>query len=267
MWNFFLFYFSISRIVLFFHLYIISLFPFLFIYLSIYLFICLFFYSFFFSIYLLYLFFNFISLSMTVSWLSFSHFYVLCSFFKDRIHFGTRSLICVSTPGHTAVRWIPTYFYSSCHLINFLLFVLFTLYSYIYTYFLFTYSSSSLELFSSSNDISPRYPSVLPSFLSSFLPSFFPPFFLPSFLPSYLLTFLPWLPSFLPYLLPSFPFLLFSLPLLHTHIFSFISPVLFQQGCFSFVLDDFTKVFTGDTLLIHGCGRTDFQVRTSQFNL
>jgi len=30
-------------------------------------------------------------------------------------------------------------------------------------------------------------------------------------------------------------------------------------GCFSFVLDDFSAVFTGDVLLIRGCGRTDFQ--------
>jgi sulfur dioxygenase len=30
-------------------------------------------------------------------------------------------------------------------------------------------------------------------------------------------------------------------------------------GCMSFVLDDETMVFTGDTLLIRGCGRTDFQ--------
>lgn len=30
-------------------------------------------------------------------------------------------------------------------------------------------------------------------------------------------------------------------------------------GCFSFVLDDMSKVFTGDVLLIRGCGRTDFQ--------
>ena len=154
---------------------------------------------------------------MTVSWLSFSHFYVLCSFFKDRIHFGTRSLICVSTPGHTAVRWIPTYFYSSCHLINFLLFVLFTLYSYIYTYFLFTYSSSSLQLFSSSNDISPRYPSVLPSFLPSYLPSFLD--FLSSFLSSFLPTFLP---SFLPSS-PSSPSFLGFLPSLLTYYLHFLS--------------------------------------------
>lgn len=31
------------------------------------------------------------------------------------------------------------------------------------------------------------------------------------------------------------------------------------QGCLSFVLDDLSKVFTGDALLIRGCGRTDFQ--------
>ena len=31
------------------------------------------------------------------------------------------------------------------------------------------------------------------------------------------------------------------------------------DGCLSFVLDDSTAVFTGDALLIRGCGRTDFQ--------
>jgi glyoxylase-like metal-dependent hydrolase (beta-lactamase superfamily II)/rhodanese-related sulfurtransferase len=31
------------------------------------------------------------------------------------------------------------------------------------------------------------------------------------------------------------------------------------DGCISFLLDDETMVFTGDTLLIRGCGRTDFQ--------
>ena len=31
------------------------------------------------------------------------------------------------------------------------------------------------------------------------------------------------------------------------------------EGCVSFVTDDETMVFTGDTLLIQGCGRTDFQ--------
>eukprot|EP01036_Dinobryon_divergens_P024863 gene24863-33352_t len=30
-------------------------------------------------------------------------------------------------------------------------------------------------------------------------------------------------------------------------------------GCFSYVLDDLSMVFTGDALLIRGCGRTDFQ--------
>ena len=32
------------------------------------------------------------------------------------------------------------------------------------------------------------------------------------------------------------------------------------NGCMSYILDDFSAVFTGDTLLIRGCGRTDFQV-------
>ena len=32
------------------------------------------------------------------------------------------------------------------------------------------------------------------------------------------------------------------------------------QGCVSYVLDDESMVFTGDALLIRGCGRTDFQV-------
>ena len=31
------------------------------------------------------------------------------------------------------------------------------------------------------------------------------------------------------------------------------------NGCMSFVLDDESMVFTGDALLINGCGRTDFQ--------
>jgi sulfur dioxygenase len=31
-------------------------------------------------------------------------------------------------------------------------------------------------------------------------------------------------------------------------------------GCMAFVLDDNSMVFTGDALLIRGCGRTDFQV-------
>ena len=35
-------------------------------------------------------------------------------------------------------------------------------------------------------------------------------------------------------------------------------------GCFSFVLDDYSAVFTGDALLIHGCGRTDFQGGSSE---
>lgn len=32
------------------------------------------------------------------------------------------------------------------------------------------------------------------------------------------------------------------------------------DGCTSYVLDDLSRVFTGDTLLIRACGRTDFQV-------
>ncbi len=31
------------------------------------------------------------------------------------------------------------------------------------------------------------------------------------------------------------------------------------DGCVSYVLDDWSRVFTGDALLIRGCGRTDFQ--------
>ena len=31
------------------------------------------------------------------------------------------------------------------------------------------------------------------------------------------------------------------------------------NGCSSFLLDDHSAVFTGDALLIRGCGRTDFQ--------
>jgi len=31
------------------------------------------------------------------------------------------------------------------------------------------------------------------------------------------------------------------------------------NGCLSFVMDDRSMVFTGDALLIRGCGRTDFQ--------
>ena len=35
-------------------------------------------------------------------------------------------------------------------------------------------------------------------------------------------------------------------------------------GCFTFILDDFSMVFTGDALLIRGCGRTDFQGGSSE---
>ena len=34
-------------------------------------------------------------------------------------------------------------------------------------------------------------------------------------------------------------------------------------GCASYVLDGGVAVFTGDTLLVRGCGRTDFQVGSS----
>ena len=46
----------------------------------------------------------------------------------------------------------------------------------------------------------------------------------------------------------------------HEMPLSFIVTCLIFQGCMSFVLDDNSMVFTGDTLLIRGCGRTDFQV-------
>ena len=36
------------------------------------------------------------------------------------------------------------------------------------------------------------------------------------------------------------------------------------HGCLSFVLDDQSMVFTGDALLIRGCGRTDFQQGSSK---
>jgi sulfur dioxygenase len=36
------------------------------------------------------------------------------------------------------------------------------------------------------------------------------------------------------------------------------------QGCVSYVLDDQSMVFTGDALLIRGCGRTDFQEGSAQ---
>jgi len=35
-------------------------------------------------------------------------------------------------------------------------------------------------------------------------------------------------------------------------------------GCMSYVLDDASRVFTGDALLIRGCGRTDFQEGSSR---
>jgi sulfur dioxygenase len=41
-------------------------------------------------------------------------------------------------------------------------------------------------------------------------------------------------------------------------IFAFATPG-HTAGCMSFVMDDHSAVFTGDALLIRGCGRTDFQ--------
>jgi len=35
-------------------------------------------------------------------------------------------------------------------------------------------------------------------------------------------------------------------------------------GCMSYLLDDSSRVFSGDALLIHGCGRTDFQEGSSR---
>lgn len=37
--------------------------------------------------------------------------------------------------------------------------------------------------------------------------------------------------------------------------------MLYVQGCICFVMDDFSLAFTGDALLVRGCGRTDFQVK------
>ena len=36
------------------------------------------------------------------------------------------------------------------------------------------------------------------------------------------------------------------------------------DGCISFLIDDESMVFTGDSLLIRGCGRTDFQLGSAQ---
>lgn len=35
-------------------------------------------------------------------------------------------------------------------------------------------------------------------------------------------------------------------------------------GCTTFVLDDKSACFTGDALLVRGCGRTDFQVKRDE---
>lgn len=36
------------------------------------------------------------------------------------------------------------------------------------------------------------------------------------------------------------------------------------SGCYSFLMTDFSRVFTGDALLVRGCGRTDFQQGNSE---
>jgi sulfur dioxygenase len=62
----------------------------------------------------------------------------------------------------------------------------------------------------------------------------------------------------------------------HVHIFEiflkFLYTFLFQvkatpghtNGCVSYVFHQGRRVFTGDTLLIRGCGRTDFQEGSSE---
>ena len=45
------------------------------------------------------------------------------------------------------------------------------------------------------------------------------------------------------------------------HVMGFSTPG-HTAGCFTFVLDDFSLIFSGDALLIRSCGRTDFQVTT-----
>jgi len=52
-----------------------------------------------------------------------------------------------------------------------------------------------------------------------------------------------------------------KLPLVvHLDRIHIIADLYFQpQGCISLALDDLSMVFSGDALLIRGCGRTDFQ--------
>ena len=51
----------------------------------------------------------------------------------------------------------------------------------------------------------------------------------------------------------------------HTRvIFSFFIDSFSFLGCMSFVSHDLAAVFTGDALLIRGCGRTDFQQGSSE---
>ncbi|MBT4519577.1 MAG: MBL fold metallo-hydrolase [Halieaceae bacterium] len=49
-----------------------------------------------------------------------------------------------------------------------------------------------------------------------------------------------------------------------THFLEVIETPGHTNGCISFLLNDGTAVFTGDSLLIRGCGRTDFQQGSAQ---
>ena len=43
-----------------------------------------------------------------------------------------------------------------------------------------------------------------------------------------------------------------------------INSLIIVYHCYDLFTDDFSKVFTGDVLLINGCGRTDFQGGSSE---
>jgi rhodanese-related sulfurtransferase len=49
-----------------------------------------------------------------------------------------------------------------------------------------------------------------------------------------------------------------------THTLTVIETPGHTDGCISFLLDDESMIFTGDSLLIRGCGRTDFQQGSAQ---
>jgi glyoxylase-like metal-dependent hydrolase (beta-lactamase superfamily II)/rhodanese-related sulfurtransferase len=49
-----------------------------------------------------------------------------------------------------------------------------------------------------------------------------------------------------------------------THTLTVIETPGHTDGCISFLIDDESMVFTGDSLLIRGCGRTDFQQGSAQ---